>query len=187
MKNYGVTCKNMWSSFGLAQGHGGNPPPPGLLGNLDGAPEIQVPGPQRCLAYTVVECQMEWYLHKIQNISYAIANSTFLWFCALALHLKISKVAIIQLHILYVFDSIEDAVTTETIMCCRIFVPAQDPSLLEILMIFCIHIPWVILECSAKFRPNCSSFHEITAIFDRKISHFCNFLQICFGNSSETW
>ena len=40
--------------------------------------------------------------------------------------------------------------------CARTVVPDPTASFLEIPMIFCRHIPWVVLECSAKFRCNCN-------------------------------
>ena len=36
----------------------------------------------------------------------------------------------------------------------------------EIPMIFCRHISWVVLECSAKFRTNCSRFRGMVAILN---------------------
>ena len=41
----------------------------------------------------------------------------------------------------------------------------QSP-LAAILMIF-----WVVLECSAKFGPNCQRFHEMTAILNKRITY----------------
>ena len=44
----------------------------------------------------------------------------------------------------------------------------------EISMIFCTQISLVIPECSAKFGPNCSKFHKMDAILNRKnpLLHF---------------
>ena len=56
----------------------------------------------------------------------------------------------------YVFDRFEAAAGSKK--CARIFVPALEPSIVQrsIPMMFCIHIqnvhvPWVVLECSANF------------------------------------
>ena len=60
-------------------------------------------------------------------------------------------------------------------MCTEIFVSDIAPSIFaEIPMIFCTHVYWVVPECSAKFGPKCSRFHEMAAIIYKKITllHF---------------
>ena len=62
---------------------------------------------------------------------------------------------------LYVFDGIEAATAAVgSKYCAQIFVLDLAPSLLQISMIpmiFCRHIPWMVLVCNAKYRPNCSN------------------------------
>ena len=83
-----------------------------------------------------------------------------------------------------VFDSVEAAAATGS----NLYPGSSILNITVIPIIFwrLIHVPWVVPECSAKFWPNCSSFHKMVANLN-KASHFCTFLQISFGYSKETW
>ena len=66
---------------------------------------------------------------------------------------------------LHVFGGVEAPLLQyEHLMCAQIFVPALAPS--EIRIIFCRHIPYVVLACSANYWPNCSESHELAAILN---------------------
>ena len=47
----------------------------------------------------------------------------------------------------------------------------------DIPMIFCAHIPWVVPDCSAKFGPNCLRFGKMAVILNRKNYIFASFFQ----------
>ena len=77
---------------------------------------------------------------------------------------------------LYVFDNFEAATrsswsTRIQNVCSNLCPRSSDLIITEIPMIFCRHIPWVALVCSAKYQPNCSRLkHHIFALFSKSIS-----------------
>ena len=79
------------------------------------------------------------------------------------------------------FDTYEAAAAAGSKTCVRILVRELASSMLQrILSYFCMQIPWVVLECITKFRPNSSRSHKMAVIFNRKITFF-HFSPILFG------
>ena len=106
-----------------------------------GYPVCEGRGITRALQWQNLRLQMKYTCQTV-------ACKTSLW--------TSDAVCVCMCRTLYVFDSVKEATATAAAglgskMCARIFVPDLVPSFLQIPMIFCRYIPWVVLECSAKF------------------------------------
>ena len=75
---------------------------------------------------------------------------------------------------LNVFECVEATAAAGSKMCPWIFMPALAPSWFEIPMLFCIHISWVVLECSAEITGRGVDHFTFWRAMFFQVTNFCS-------------